>query len=350
VRPELELATCFLPAQERVAGDFYFIGEAPNDATVVVVGDVVGKGLEAARRATFVRAALAAYAPHDDDPRRLLELANTTLVERAGTSQEFVTAACVVYRPADRSMSWALAGHPPPMLLDEGRRLNGVSPGLPLGLGETVEYARGDCSLSAGSGALLFTDGLIEARRPEPGGGWREAATRPDLFGAERIAAVLVDHRGEAHRRGESSAGGGGALQRRPLRRRPLHGGRASPLTGPNAPGRRRGPLLPLASGRVTGRRFAHDDRSDAARASTHRAERDAVHARVVREDVKDGGRKGRRALGESEPLDVDVPGRWDLDSKQDVRAGGDRVTGPHARRVEPELDGRARACRGDSF
>ena len=132
-RPAIDLATCFVPAQERVAGDFFFVGEGPNDATVVVVGDVVGKGLEAPRRAAFVRAALAAYAPHDDDPCRLLELANTALVERAGTSEEFVTAACMVYRPADRSMTWALAGHPAPILLDEGRGLNGIGPGLPLG-------------------------------------------------------------------------------------------------------------------------------------------------------------------------------------------------------------------------
>jgi serine phosphatase RsbU (regulator of sigma subunit) len=198
-RPAVELATCFLPAQERVAGDFFFIGEAPNDATIVVVGDVVGKGLEAARRAAFVRAALAAYAPYDDDPRRLLELANTALVERAGISQEFVTAACLVYRPADRSMSWALAGHPAPMLLDEGRRLNGISAGLPLGLGERVEYERGDGFLGAGGGVLLFTDGLLEARRPREHDAPNDPAPDappPDLFGSERIAAVLTTHRG----------------------------------------------------------------------------------------------------------------------------------------------------------
>ena len=82
-RPAVDLATCFVPAQERVAGDFFFVGEGPRDATVVVVGDVVGKGLEAARRAAFVRAALAAYAPYDDDPCRLLELANSALVQAA---------------------------------------------------------------------------------------------------------------------------------------------------------------------------------------------------------------------------------------------------------------------------
>ena len=199
-RPAIDLATCFVPAQERVAGDFFFVGEGPNDATVVVVGDVVGKGLEAARRAAFVRAALAAYAPHDDDPCRLLELANTALVERAGTSEEFVTAACMVYRPADRSMTWALAGHPAPVLLDEGRALNGIGPGLPLGVNDSVDCDSAEHRLSEGDGVLLFTDGLLEARRHSPGGsvGAPDRESSPlELFGSERIAAVLSEHRGE---------------------------------------------------------------------------------------------------------------------------------------------------------
>ncbi len=86
-RPAVELATCFVPAQERVAGDFFVINEGPEDATVVVVGDVVGKGVEAARLAAFVRATLAAYASYNDDPCQLLELANAALVERIGTSE-----------------------------------------------------------------------------------------------------------------------------------------------------------------------------------------------------------------------------------------------------------------------
>ncbi len=198
-RPAVELATCFVPAQERVAGDFFVINEGPDDSTVVVVGDVVGKGLEAARRAAFVRAAFAAYAPYNDDPCRLLELANAALVERAG-AEEFVTAACVVYRPADHSISWALAGHPPPMLLDDGKRLNGIPPGLPLGLDERVECSRADRPLDAGDGVLLFTDGLTEARRPFSdvvAAGRAHERPRPELFGDDRIAGVLAEHAGE---------------------------------------------------------------------------------------------------------------------------------------------------------
>jgi serine phosphatase RsbU (regulator of sigma subunit) len=198
-RPAVDLATCFVPAQERVAGDFFVVQEGPDEATVVVVGDVVGKGLEAARRAAFVRATLAAYAPYNDDPCRLLELVNATLVEHTGTSEDFVTAACLVYRPEERSLSWALAGHPAPLRLDDGERLNGIAPGLPLGLAERVKCARAERRLAAGDGVLLFTDGLTEARSPRSGAAAAASGgfTYPDLFGDERIAAVLAEHSGE---------------------------------------------------------------------------------------------------------------------------------------------------------
>ena len=202
-QPAVDLATCFVPAQERVAGDFFVVQQGPDDSTVVVVGDVVGKGLEAARRAAFVRAALAAYAPYEGDPCRLLELANAALVESTGISGDFVTAACVVYRPGNHSLSWALAGHPPPMLLDRGGRLNGIEPGLPLGLAERIDCARGERMLAVGDGVLLFTDGLTEARRPFSellATDQQRGRPRPELFGDDRIAKVLVEHDGEGPR------------------------------------------------------------------------------------------------------------------------------------------------------
>jgi serine phosphatase RsbU (regulator of sigma subunit) len=62
-RAGVELAAALLTAAERVSGDFYLVGEGPEDATVLVVGDVVGHGLAAARRASFTRATFAATAP-----------------------------------------------------------------------------------------------------------------------------------------------------------------------------------------------------------------------------------------------------------------------------------------------
>ncbi len=109
-RPGLELAAAFLPASaERVSGDFYLVAEGPQDCTVLVVGDVVGHGLRAGRRAAFVRTSFVATARSC----RLLSWANTALIERAGTSGDFVTAACVTYLPNEQLLRWAYAGHPP---------------------------------------------------------------------------------------------------------------------------------------------------------------------------------------------------------------------------------------------
>ena len=220
-RPELELATCYVPAERELAGDFFLVTEGPGDTTVVAIGDVVGKGLQAARRAAFVRAALATFAPFDGDPVRLLEMANRSLIEGAGRSELFVTAACLVFRPGDRTVTWALAGHPPPVLLDAGQMLDGLRPGLPLGIEERVEASPGRARLDPGAGLLLFTDGLVEAR-PFPtrrhGAGARNGAssTSRDQFGWDRLAACLAGLRGaepadvvsELRRAAEDHAGG----------------------------------------------------------------------------------------------------------------------------------------------
>jgi serine phosphatase RsbU (regulator of sigma subunit) len=71
-RPGMDLAAAFVPAAERVSGDFYLVAEGPQRSTVLVVGDVVGHGLHAAQRAAFVRTAFASTAPFSDDPHKLL--------------------------------------------------------------------------------------------------------------------------------------------------------------------------------------------------------------------------------------------------------------------------------------
>jgi serine phosphatase RsbU (regulator of sigma subunit) len=204
-RPSLELASCYVPAQQGAAGDFYLVTAGPRDATIVVVGDVAGKGVEAARRAAFVRTAFATSAPFTDDPSRLLELANAALIEQQGEHVMLVTCACIVFSPSDHRMSWALAGHPAPMWLDDGTPLNSVTPGYPLGVDRQLNCTAASTYFEPGAGLMAFTDGLSEARR---GGG--------ELFGTDRIASKLATLRGasparvvrELRREAERFAGG----------------------------------------------------------------------------------------------------------------------------------------------
>jgi serine phosphatase RsbU (regulator of sigma subunit) len=179
-RPGLEIAAVFLPAEaERVSGDFYLVAEGPQDSTLLVIGDVVGHGLQAGRRAAFVRTTFAATAPFSDDPRQLLSWANTALVERAGTSSDFVTAACVTYHPNERVLRWAYAGHPPALWMPGGQELAAPRQGPPLGLEEDPDYTEGSLRLPGPAGLLLYTDGLTEARRDER------------FFGTDGVSAVL---------------------------------------------------------------------------------------------------------------------------------------------------------------
>jgi serine phosphatase RsbU (regulator of sigma subunit) len=204
-RPSLELASCYVPAEQGAAGDFYLVAAGPGDATIVVVGDVAGKGVEAAHRAAFVRTAFATSAPFSDDPCRLLELANTALLEQQGEQVMLVTCACIVFRPAEHRMAWALAGHPAPMWLDNGTPLNSIAPSYPLGVEHYLGCSSASTYFEPGAGLMAFTDGLSEARR---GGG--------ELFGTDRIGRKLASLRGasparvvrELRREAERFAGG----------------------------------------------------------------------------------------------------------------------------------------------
>jgi serine phosphatase RsbU (regulator of sigma subunit) len=194
-----------VPAQQGAAGDFYLVTAGPADTTVVVVGDVAGKGVDAARRAAFVRTAFATSAPFTRDPCRLLELANSALLEQQVEPAMFVTCACIVFSPSDHTMTWALAGHPPPMWLDDGTPLLSVTPAYPLGVERHLNCTSASTRFDVGAGLMAFTDGLSEARR---GGG--------ELFGTDRIATRLATLRGasparvvrELRRDAERFAGG----------------------------------------------------------------------------------------------------------------------------------------------
>ena len=146
---------------------------------MIVLGDVAGKGVQAARRAAFVRTVLATGAPFLDDPGRLLEMANHTLIERAGESSDFVTALCVLLdsRAGDRPVVFR-----GPFASLEARHGNGTgSPTLRPAPGRRLEafMTTQSIRLLRGGGLLMYTDGLTEAR---PRG-------VTDLFGTERVTA-----------------------------------------------------------------------------------------------------------------------------------------------------------------
>ena len=193
VRPYLQFATSYTPADGLVAGDFFLVVEGPNESTTVAVGDVVGHGLEAARCAAFVRAGLATFARFTSDPAALLQMANAALVEHDQDGGHFVTALCLnITAPPAREVCWASAGHDVPWFLDTGSRLPGGRVGAPLGIGaDALKLEVGLTALRPGDGILMFTDGMVEGRAQR-----RSATGPPQLFGEDRARRVVQDHRG----------------------------------------------------------------------------------------------------------------------------------------------------------
>jgi serine phosphatase RsbU (regulator of sigma subunit) len=205
-RPGLEIASCFLPANEDVGGDFFVVG-ARGDATVFVLGDVVGRGLDAAMRASYVRTVLTSITRFEQDPARILTLTNDALMGDREEGTDFITAVCLTYRPDTQDVTWALAGHPPPVLLDEGRELGqSGTPGPPLGVTQDFTVPSQATQLDPGSGILLYTDGIVEARTAgnEDFGldrlgefvGKALASRMPDAEVLRRLSHAVVDHHG----------------------------------------------------------------------------------------------------------------------------------------------------------
>jgi serine phosphatase RsbU (regulator of sigma subunit) len=178
-RPGLEFAVSFLPATQGVSGDFYLAAPSSGEATMLVVGDVVGKGIAAARDAAFLRAAFATIARFSSEPCRLLGWANAAFRARIRRAGQFATAACMTYDPQTRRLRWALAGHPTPLHLGSGDELEVGRRGAPLGVRDSLGCGEAGCDLSAGEGVLLYTDGLTDARQDGR------------LFGPERAQAVI---------------------------------------------------------------------------------------------------------------------------------------------------------------
>jgi integral membrane sensor domain MASE1/GAF domain-containing protein len=165
--PGLDLGACYQPAApgQAVGGDWYDAMELPKGLIYLAVGDVVGHGLAAAEDMTQLRNAGRALAIQGLRPGRLLaELSTLTGLVTHG---KFATMSVAVLDPADSSVAYASAGHPPMLVrrAADGQvaRLEGAT-GPALGAFDGVSYAVGSTLLGPDDVLLMYTDGLIERR------------------------------------------------------------------------------------------------------------------------------------------------------------------------------------------
>ncbi|MFD0266511.1 SpoIIE family protein phosphatase [Streptomyces sp. NPDC127106] len=192
----LEVAARYRPAaaEYRVGGDWYDVFQLPGGRVLVTVGDIAGHGIGAATAMVTLRGALHGLAFTGGSPGMLMGWLNEVT---SGTPDlPTATAVCAVFDPSDRSLCWAGAGHPPPLLLRGGRArfLEGPTNVL-LGALPGAAYDETTSGLEVGDTLMLYTDGLVERRHTgldESLAALREAAQRLGVGTLEEKADLLL--------------------------------------------------------------------------------------------------------------------------------------------------------------
>ena len=183
----VELAAVFQPAGEgnEVGGDFYDVIPTGGDRWLLVIGDVQGKGAEAAALTGLVRHSLRAEAVHQQGPAQLLDLINRVVFQEDTDRFCTVVVAALDLAPDGATLTFACSGHPPPLVLrDTGHPEIATCAGPLLGLEAVIDVSEHSVALAPGDGLVLYTDGLLDARAPL-------VSLVP-----EDLGDVLVAHRG----------------------------------------------------------------------------------------------------------------------------------------------------------
>ncbi|WP_380791744.1 SpoIIE family protein phosphatase [Streptomyces albidoflavus] len=227
----LDIACRYLPgnAATEVGGDWFDVIELPGHRTALVIGDVMGRGLRAAVAMGELRTAVRTLALLDLEPAEVLshldEIARglgapahgpgsqqstrAALQHRDADLSEVYLATCVyaVYDAVTRRVTFANAGHLPPVIVEPGEPgepalLLDVPPGLPLGVGgEPFEEV--EVEIPEGALLALYTDGLVESRDQTLDAGlsaFRAALTGPEMAledACDHVLSTLDTHHGE---------------------------------------------------------------------------------------------------------------------------------------------------------
>lgn len=174
--PGFRMASAYRPALE-VGGDFFQVIPLKNadGSTLIVVGDVSGKGLRAAMTVSFIVGALHALVEHIVSPAAVLAGLNERLLGRLENG--FTTCLALRLGPDGRCVI-AGAGHPPPFV--DGREIP-IDNSVPLGMVPNLACAETEFILEPGQTCMLYTDGLTEARNKDG-----------ELFGEDRLAKLFA--------------------------------------------------------------------------------------------------------------------------------------------------------------
>jgi serine phosphatase RsbU (regulator of sigma subunit) len=195
--PGWSIAAMYRPAgaENEVGGDFYDVFRVPG-GWMLVIGDVTGRGARAASITAVARYTLRTAAVLTDDPLVALRTLNRALLAR-GDAALCSLAAMTLSEDRFEPVRVAVAGHPPPLLVD-GERVTEVAGADPvLGAFDDAEWEISRCEVESGQQLVVVTDGITEAEGPE--GRFGEARLHAHLCGATNPALAVQRLEGSLH-------------------------------------------------------------------------------------------------------------------------------------------------------
>jgi serine phosphatase RsbU (regulator of sigma subunit) len=183
-RPELaalDVAAVYeSAARVEVGGDVYDFLELADGRLAVVLGDVTGHGIEATADMAMAKFVFRSLAREHPEPADFLSAANDVVVGEIAPGK-FITMAYVTVDGDSGAVACAAAGHPPPRVVGPDGSVTALeSIGLVLGVDAAQEYEEVQAELARGGAVVLYTDGVIEARRDG------------ELYGVERLDSLLA--------------------------------------------------------------------------------------------------------------------------------------------------------------
>jgi len=178
--PGVTVAGRYLASRE-VGGDFYAVLPLDGGRVGLAIADVAGKGIPAATLSARARYLLEAFAMDARQPDAVLTRLNQVLAQDADS--KFVSLFYAILDPHAGRLTFAGAGHLPPLLLRAGTTVPAPleAPGLLLGVDRSAVYSPAEAAVGWGDLMVMFTDGITEARRPDG-----------EQFGDHHVSALLA--------------------------------------------------------------------------------------------------------------------------------------------------------------
>jgi serine phosphatase RsbU (regulator of sigma subunit) len=167
----------------KVGGDFYDFVELDKNRIAVTVGDVCGKGLEAATYTAMIKYMLRAYLGENMLPGDCLTRLNRAVYKQI-SAEKFITMSLAIIDTERGIVNYSSSGHPPPFICKKGKANPlPTRPAVPLGVLPNHPFLSSQISLAGVCAIFMYTDGLIEARPPEG-----------EPFGEKRLSETVAGY------------------------------------------------------------------------------------------------------------------------------------------------------------